>query len=349
VRISSEELPMATSTVPSAVGRSATGNVASPVDFDAYGDYAPPASAYRREGDLAALVYPIDDRISDDGSTAFTAEPGRYHLYVSLYCPWAQRPLIALKLRGLDGVVTWSSVDPVRDGRGWAFRDGPGYTPDPVNGFTFLREAYLATDPSFDGHISVPALWDRATNRLVSNHYPTMTIDLETCFAEWADREVRLYPSGRRAEIDAVNAEIVRDLTGSTYHALGATTQAEYDAVSDRVFGALDRFEARLASRRYLIADHLTDADLLLYVSLLRFDLLAGPLGRLNLRRLVDYPNLWGYTRDLYQRPAFRSTTNFDHIKTGTFRTGAGARTSRVVPAGPLTDWDAPHERDRLH
>ena len=121
-----------------------TSTVASPVDFEAYGDYAPPRSAYRREGNLATLLYPIDGRISDDGSTEFAAESGRYHLYFSLYCPWAQRPLIALKLRGLDGVVTSSAVDPVRDGRGWAFRDGPGYSPDPVNGFAFLRDAYLA-------------------------------------------------------------------------------------------------------------------------------------------------------------------------------------------------------------
>ena len=143
-----------------------TTTVASPVDFETYGDYAPPAGAYRREGNLTSLIYPIDGRISDDGSTGFAAESGRYHLYFSLYCPWAQRPLIALKLRGLDDVVSWSAVDPVRDGRGWAFRDGDGHGPDPVNGFTLLRDAYLATDPTFDGHVSVPALWDRATRQV---------------------------------------------------------------------------------------------------------------------------------------------------------------------------------------
>jgi glutathionyl-hydroquinone reductase len=322
-----------------------TTTVASPVDFETYGDYAPPAGAYRREGNLASLIYPIDGRISDDGSTEFAAEAGRYHLYFSLYCPWAQRPLIALKLRGLDDVVSWSAVDPVRDGRGWAFRNGDGHGPDPVNGFTLLRDAYLATDPAFDGHVSVPALWDRVSGRLVSNHYATMTVDLETCFTEWADPSVELYPEGHRVAIDD---EIVRDLGGGTYAALGARTQADYDAVSTRVFDALDRFEDRLAERRFLVAHHITDSDLLLYVNLVRFDVIAGPLGRLNLRRLVDYPNLWGYARDLYQRPAFRETTNLDHIKRGTFMTGAGARTSRVVPAGPTADWDAPHDRDRL-
>jgi hypothetical protein len=173
-----------------------TTTVASPVDFETYGDYAPPAGAYLREGNLTSLIYPIDGRISDDGSTAFAAESGRYHLYFSLYCPWAQRPLIALKLRGLEDVVSWSAVDPVRDGRGWAFREGAGHGPDPVNGFTLLRDAYLATDPTFDGHVSVPALWDRATRRLVSNHYATMTVDLETCFTELADPSVELYPEG---------------------------------------------------------------------------------------------------------------------------------------------------------
>ncbi len=325
-----------------------TTTVASPVDFETYGDYAPPAGAYRLEGNLTSLVYPIEGRISDDGSTDFAAQSGRYHLYFSLYCPWAQRPLIALKLRGLETVVSWSAVDPVRDGRGWAFREGAGHGPDPVNGFTLLRDAYLATDPAFDGHISVPALWDRVTDRLVSNHYATMTVDLETCFTEWADPSVELYPEAHRAEIDAVNDEIVRELAGGTYAAFGASSQADYDAVSARVFDALDRFEDRLASRRFLVTDHITDADLLLYVNLVRFDIIAGPLGRLNLRRLVDYPNLWSYARDLYQRPAFGETTNLDHIKVGTFRTGAGIRTSRIVPAGPVADWDAPHDRDRL-
>ena len=325
-----------------------TSTVASPVDFETFGDYAPPPNAYRAEGNIATLVYPIDGRLSDDGSTGFAAEPGRYHLYFSLYCPWAQRPLIALALRGLGDIVSCSAVDPVRDGRGWAFREGPGHGPDPVNGFTLLRDAYLATDPTFDGHVSVPALWDRVTRRLVSNHYATMTIDLETCFAPWADPSVELYPEHDRAEIDTVNREIVRDLASGTYAALHAKTQADYDAVSTRVFGALDRFEARLASRRFLVGDHITDADLLLYVNLVRFDVIAVPLGRLNLRRLVDSPNLWAYARDLYQRPAFRDTTNFDHIKTGTFRTGAGIKTSRIVPAGPTVDWDAPHDRDRL-
>ncbi len=325
-----------------------TRDLASPVDFESYGDYAPPPGAYVQHGDIATLTYPIDDRITDDGSSGFRAEPGRYHLYYSLYCPWAQRPLIALKLRGLDAVVTSSAVDPVRDGRGWAFREGRGHGPDPVNGFALLQEAYLATDPTFAGHISVPALWDRVGGRLVSNHYATMTVDLETQFAEWADPAVDLYPQAQRDEIDAVNAEIVGSLATATYQAMGATTQARYDEVVDRVYGALAQFEERLSRQRYLVGDALTDADLLLYVQLVRFDTVAVPLGRLTRRRLVDHPQLWAYARDLYQRPAFRDATDFDHIVRGTFGTGAGIRTHRVVPALPDVDWDAPHGRASL-
>jgi len=322
--------------------------IASPVDFKTYGDYAPPPGAYVQRGDIATLTYPIDGRVTDDGSSGFRAAADRYHLYYSLYCPWAQRPLIAVKLRGLDGVITSSAVDPVRDGRGWAFRDGRGHGPDPVNGFSLLQQAYLATDPTFAGHISVPAFWDRERERLVSNHYVTMTIDLETQFREWADPAVDLYPAARRDEIDATNAEIVGSLATATYAAMGATTQARYDEVVERVYAALDRFERRLLDRRFLVGDAITDSDLLLYVQLVRFDTVAVPLGRLTRKRLVDHPNLWAYARDLYQRPAFREATDFDHIVRGTFGTGAGIRTHRVIPALPDVDWDEPHGRDAL-
>ncbi len=337
---------MAVST--SGVTNQAASHVASPVDFAEHGDYAPPPGAYVQRGDIATLTYPIDDRITDDGTSGFTAEPGRYHLYYSLYCPWAQRPLIALKLRGLDGVVTSSAVDPVRDGRGWAFREGRGHGPDPVNGFTLLQQAYLATDPTFAGHISVPALWDRERGRLVSNHYATMIVDLETQFTEWADPAVELYPADRRDEIDAMNREIVGSLAGATYAAMGATDQARYDTVVERVYAALDRFEEHLGEHRYLVGDTLTDADLLLYVQLVRFDTVAVPLGRLTRKRLVDLPNLWAYARDLYQRPAFGETNDLDHIARGTFMTGAGIRTNRIVPVLPAADWDAPHGREAL-
>jgi len=174
---------------------------ASPVDFATYGHYAPPPSAFVEVNGKKTVDYPFQGRLSDDARTKWPAEPGRYHLYVSLTCPWAQRALIALKLRDLDDIVSWSAVDPVRDGRGWAFREGPGHGPDLVNGFALLREAYLATDPGFDGHVSVPALWDRATKRLVSNHFPTLTADLESKFGRLGRPGTDLYPSWQRAAL----------------------------------------------------------------------------------------------------------------------------------------------------
>ena len=277
-----------------------------------------------------ARSYPIDGRISDDGSTAFRAETGRYHLYYSYYCPWAQRPMIALKLRGLDG-GDHRRRRSTRCATAGAGRSATAAGTDPTRS-TGSRCSATRTSPpipTFAGHISVPALWDRATNQLVSNHYATMTVDLETRFADCADPSVDLLPDAHRDEINAVNAEIVTSLATGAYAAMASTTQAEYDAVSDRVFAALERFDARLAERRFLVGDGITDADLLLYVQLVRFDVVAVPLGRLTRRRLVDYPNLWAYARDLYQRPAFRETTDFDHIDRGTFGTGAGIRTHR--------------------
>ena len=284
--------------------------------------------AYEQRGDIATLTYPIDGRITDDGSSPFRAEAGRYHLYYSYYCPWAQRPMIALKLRGLDGVVTSSAVDPVRDGRGWAFREGRGHGPDPVNGFPLLRDAYLATDPAFAGHISVPALWDRATQP--AGQQPLRDHDRRPRDPVRRLRRSRpstCFPTRTATRSTPPTPRSCATLATAAYAAMAVGTQAQYDAVSDRVYAALDRFDARLADRRFLVGDAITDADLLLYVQLVRFDLVAVPLGRLTRRRLVDHPNLWAYARDLYQRPAFRETTDFDHIARGTFGTGAGIRT----------------------
>ena len=178
--------------------------VASPVDFETYGDYrvkAPP----RADGGFVRPLYQFQGRVSADGATGYPAEAGRYHLYISLACPWAHRSAIVRALLGLQDVVSMSVVDPIRDGRGWAFRDGPGYSPDPVNGFTLLREAYQATEPGYDGHVSVPVLWDSETCRIVSNNFPDITIDLGTQFGRWASPAFDLYPAALRPQIDALN------------------------------------------------------------------------------------------------------------------------------------------------
>jgi glutathionyl-hydroquinone reductase len=252
------------------------------------------------------------------------------------------------RLMGLEDVISLSVVDPLRDGRGWAFRDGPGYTPDPVNGFTLIRQAYDATEPGYDGHISVPVLWDRQTSRIVSNNFPDITIDLETQFGAWATPGIDLYPPALRTQIDELNERVYTDVNNGVYRCGFATSQAAYDTAVVRLFAALDDLDRRLAGRRYLFGDTVTEADVRLWVTLARFDAVYVTHFKANLRRLADYPNLWPYARDLYQQPAFRETTNFDHIKRHYFGTHPHLNPSRIVPAGPLLDWDAPHHREAI-
>src|SRR5499425_2329187 len=252
-----------------------------------------------------------DGSAGPSGEGGFPAEAGRYHLYVSLACPWAHRSVIVRRLMGLEDVVSLSVVDPVRDGRGWAFRDGPGYGPDPVNGFTLIREAYDATEPGYDGHISVPVLWDRKTSQIVSNNFPDITIDLGAQFGSWAAPGIDLYPRPLRAEIDALNDRVYVSVNNGVYQCGVAGTQEAYDTAVTALFATLDELEERLASARYLFGEQITEADVRLWVTLARFDSVYVTHFMPNIRRLVDYPNLWAYSRDLYQHPAFGSTTNF--------------------------------------
>jgi len=244
--------------------------------------------------------------------------------------------------------VSLSVVDPVRDGRGWAFRDGPGYGPDPVNGFTLIREAYDATEPGYDGHISVPVLWDRETSRIVSNNFPDITLDLDTQFGAWAAPDVDLYPQPLRAEIDALNERVYLSVNNGVYKCGFAGTQAAYDTAVTALFATLDELEERLATRRYLFGDQITEADVRLWVTLVRFDSVYAIHFKATVRRIVDYPNLWAYTRDLYQHPAFGPTTNLDHIKRHYYTTHPHLNPQRIVPAGPVLDWAEPHHREKL-
>lgn len=331
--------------------------VAGPVDFDAYGDYgdyrrprgsADSAPKPAAAGEFVRAPYPFRGRITADGSSGFPAQAGRYHLYISWACPWAQRSAIVRRLLGLENVISLSVVDPVRDGRGWAFREGDGHGPDPVNGFAFLREAYDRTEPGYDGHISVPLLWDRQAGRIVSNNFPDITIDLDTQFGQWADPAADLYPPARREQIDEINATVYERVNNGVYRCGFAGTQQAYHEAVTALFGTLDELEERLASRRYLTGDTLTEADVRLWVTLARFDSVYYSHFKASIRRLTDYPNLWAYARDLYSRPAFRETTNFDHIKRHYFMTHSRLNPSRIVPEGPILDWDALNGRDQL-
>ncbi len=323
---------------------------ASPVDFAAYGDYGDykpkQQQAGSKPGEFVRAAYPFRGRITADGSSGYQAEPGRYHLYISWACPWAHRTAIVRHLLGLQDVVSLSVVDPVRDGRGWAFREGDGHSLDPVNGFALLRETYEATEPGYDGHVSVPVLWDRRTGRIVSNNFPDITIDLDTQFGAWADPACDLYPERLRPEIDAINEVVYQTVNNGVYRSGFASTQDQYHEAVTALFATLDSLDQRLARQRFLLGDAITEADVRLWVTLARFDAVYYSHFKASLRRIADYPSLWDYARDLYSRPAFRDTTNFDHIKRHYYTTHPHLNPSRIVPDGPLLDWDAPHGRE---
>jgi putative glutathione S-transferase len=290
--------------------------------------------------------YPIQGRFSADGSTGFKAEPGRYHLYVSLACPWAHRTLIVRALLGLEDTISYSVVDPVRDERGWAFNED---YPDPVNDFSLLSEAYLATDPQFDARFTVPAIWDRQTGGLVTNNFPDITIDFETQFTAFHKPDAPdLYPEHLRQEIHAVSDLMYHDVNNGVYRSGFATTQESYEAAFDALFARLDWLEDRLSRRRYLVGDGLTEADVRLWVTLVRFDAVYHNHFKCNRNKLVEFPNLWAYARDLYSRPEFGGTTNFDHIKRHYYMTHPTLNPTRIVPKGPDSDWTASRDRDRL-
>jgi putative glutathione S-transferase len=235
-------------------------------------------------------------------------------------------------------VVSVAVADPMRDGRGWAFREGPGYGPDEVNGFAFLSEAYQATDPDYDSHVSVPALWDRTTGRIVSNDYRTLSTDLATAFDKYATNDIDLYPADLRGEIDEFHQWLFTRVHDGPYRCGFARSQAEYEREVEQLFAALDELETRLGDRPYLFGDRLTEPDIRFFVTLARFDTVYVTHFKANLRRIADYPRLRTYFRDLYRIPAFQETTDFDQIKTHYFRTHPWLNPTGIVPAGPLLE-----------
>jgi putative glutathione S-transferase len=282
--------------------------------------------------------------VTADGSSGYRAEPGRYHLYVCLACPWSHRTVIVRMLKGLEDVVGMSEIHPFRDERGWAFPGGR--FSDDVNGFSFLSEAYEATAPGYDGRVSVPVLWDRETGRIVSNESADIVRMLNAEFDEWGEASVDLYPQELRAEIDELDDYIYDNVNNAVYRAGFAGSQASYERAYRSVFDALPKLEARLASRRYLTGDRITEADWRLFVTLVRFDAVYHTHFRCNGSRIMDHPNLWGYTRDLYQQPGVAETVRMDEIKVHYYTTHDSLNPSRIIPAGPEgLDFTAPHGR----
>jgi glutathionyl-hydroquinone reductase len=284
------------------------------------------------------------ERIARDGSTPFAPAAGRYHLYVSLACPWAHRTLIVRKLRRLEDAISVSIVDPILGDDGWSFEGGH---PDHANGARYLRDVYLLARPRYTGRVSVPVLWDKQTRAIVNNESREIARMLDCELAAFGDPAVCLCRDAERARIDAEITAMYHPVNNGVYRAGFATTQAAYDEAIAELFAALDGYEARLGASRYLLGDHVTEADVFLFTTLVRFDVVYHYHFKCNLRRISDYPNLSGYLRDLYQTPGIRETVSFEHIKQHYYRSHPRLNPSRVVPRGPLVDLDAPHDRAR--
>lgn len=289
------------------------------------------------------------DRITADGSSGFAVEPGRYRLVWCAACPWSHRATIVRGLLGLDEVISLATVDPIRDERGWRFTLDPGGR-DPVLGIEYLAEAFQATDPTYDGRVTVPAIIDTTTGRVVTNDFPQITLDFATEWTRYHRADAPdLYPVRLRAEIDELTATVYREVNNGVYRCGFATSQGAYGRAFEALFGRLDWLERRLGSQRYLVGGQLTEADIRLFTTLVRFDAAYHGHFKCNRNKLTELPVLWAYARDLYQTPGFGETVDFDAIKQHYYRTHPKINPTGIVPAGPDTSgWSAPHGREQL-
>ena len=286
-----------------------------------------------------------------DDQGRWPVEPGRYRLVVCLACPWAHRAVIVRRLLGLDGALSLAVVDPIRDERGWRFTLDDGGR-DPVLGLAFLSEAYLRTDPGYTGRVTVPAVVDTVTGRVVTNDYPQLTLDLST---EWTAHArpgaPRLLPAdpAERAEMDELMEAVYRDVNNGVYRCGFAADQRAYEEAYHALFDRLDALSQRLEGRRYLMGDRITEADVRLFTTLVRFDAAYHGHFKCNRNKLTEDPVLWAYARDLYQTPGFGDTVDMDHIKRHYYATHEAINPTRIVPLGPDTSgWEAPHGREAL-
>jgi len=295
--------------------------------------------------------------LSNDGSTAYPAAADRYHLYVSLACPWASRTVIFRKLKGLEEAINMTVVDPIRDEEGWAFRDPSGKIPpgapfestDSINGFQFLREAYKATNPDYSERVTVPVLWDKQTKKIVNNcedDICRMFNDRLNDFAQ--NKDVDFFPKEIEAEHAKFSSFLHDNVNNGVYRAGFATRQRPYEIACRKLFEALDQLEERLTKSRYLFGNRIVEADWRLFCTLIRFDVVYHGHFKCNLRRIIDYPNLQGYLLDLYQQPGIAETVNFDHIKRHYYMTHTQINPTRIVPIGPVLDLGKPHNRERV-
>ncbi|MEM8731180.1 MAG: glutathione S-transferase family protein [Pseudomonadota bacterium] len=287
-----------------------------------------------------------DGHAGPSGADGFAAAPDRYHLYVSLACPWAHRTLIFRRLKGLDDLIGVSVVHPDMLSDGWSFATGyPGATGDTLYGLPFLRDIYIKADPGVSGRVTVPILWDKQKEAIVSNESSEIIRMFNSAFDHLTGNSDDFWPEDLRDAITPINERIYDTLNNGVYKAGFATTQAAYDAAVEPLFDTLNWLEERLSHKRYLMGDRVTEADWRLFTTLLRFDSVYHTHFKCNRARIVDYPNLWGYLRDLYQWPGIQETVNMDHIVRHYFYSHDTINPHRIVPIGAKLDFDAPHER----
>jgi glutathionyl-hydroquinone reductase len=289
-----------------------------------------------------------DGSAGPSGTDGFAAESGRYHLYVSLACPWAHRTLIFRKLKKLENVISVSVTAALLSKRGWEFGTEPGATLDAVNGKSTIADIYVLSDAKYSGRASVPVLWDKKRRSIVNNESSEIIRMFNSAFDAFTDVRTDYYPAALRAEIDRVNALVYETVNNGVYRAGFATTQAAYEEAARALFATLDRLEERLSRQRYLVGHQITEADWRLFTTLVRFDAVYYSHFKCNLRRIVDYPNLSNYLRDLYQVPGVAETVNLDHIKRHYYGSHRNVNPTGIVPIGPQIDFTLPHDRGRF-
>ena len=290
----------------------------------------------------------MDGTPVEGSNRGFKAESGRYHLYVSYACPWAHRTLIYRKLKKLEDVISYSVVHHFMGENGWTFLKEDCATGDTLYGKEFLHQIYTKADPVFTGRVTVPVLWDKKTETIVSNESSEIIRMLNGAFDAWGDPSVDLYPAPLRREINAINDRVYPSVNNGVYRAGFATTQHAYEEAFDELFDALEELEERLAHDRYLVGDRMTEADWRLFTTLVRFDAVYYSHFKCNLKRIADFPNLSNYVRELYQVPGVAETVNMLHIKHHYYASHETINPTRIVPKGPVLELNAPHDRDRF-
>ena len=289
-----------------------------------------------------------DGSAGPSGDEGFAAEPGRYHLYVSYACPWAHRALIFRALKGLQEVISVSVVHPLMPSQSWVFGEYPGATEDHINHAHYLYENYLKADPDFDGLVTVPVLWDKKLDTIVNNESSEIIRMFNSAFDDYAKSDMDLYPETLREDIDAINEIVYHNINNGVYRAGFATTQSAYEEAYDQLFYTMDELEALLSRQRYLVGDQITEADWRLFTTLVRFDAVYYNHFKTNKKRLMDYSNLWDYTRELYQVPGIAGTVNMEHIKYHYFGSHKSINPTGIVPKGPDIDFMLPHGRETI-